>query len=343
MLHRSTLALKATETHCSSSLFRQSVTTSAVLFTDTKFGQALYCSSPVFFEAPVHNTFTRATVCSGVFGTAPLQLLPEGFGLPPVPYLLVLAVGVVAVAAGFARRRPAVTDRHALAAVPWILTGAAAHVLFVLEAVPPVVRPLFGTPAVYVTVTMLAGAVWLVGMTRVADTALLLGLVGLVPAVGTVAWVVAYGTSLGNVAPTLPAAGVIGGTAAGVVVVRSARLVGVDFVSNDGEPTRAVTLALAAHGIDGVTTAVGTDLLGFGERTPLSAAVLEFAASLPTADLLGAGWLFVLVKLAVASLAVAAIAPTVRESPSEGYGLLTLVAAVGLGPGLHNALLFTVA
>ncbi|MFB6176826.1 MAG: DUF63 family protein, partial [Halobaculum sp.] len=105
---------------------------------------------------------------------------------------------------------------------------------------------------------------------------------------------------------------------------------------------RAAVLAVVAHGVDGVTTAVGFDLIGFEERTPLSAAILHFAADLPTADLLGAGWLFVLVKLGIASVAVAAIAPTVREAEREGFVLLTLVTAVGLGPGVHNALLFAV-
>jgi uncharacterized membrane protein len=98
-----------------------------------------------------------------------------------------------------------------------------------------------------------------------------------------------------------------------------------------------------AHGVDGVTTAVGVDLLGFGERTPLSALILEAAAALPTAATLGTGWLFVLVKLTVAAVAVAAVAPTVAETDREGYALLAVVVAVGLGPGVHNALLFAVA
>lgn len=277
-----------------------------------------------------------------MLAVAPLQLLPEGFGLPPTPYLLVLLAASLAIGAGFARRRPPVTDRHALAAVPWIVAGAAAHVLFVIRATPAVVRPLFGTPSVYVTVGLLAGAVWLAGVDRTDDTARLLATAGLVPAVGTVVWVLTSGLAAGRFAPTVPAVGVTVGAALGVGV---ARLLGVADVLPElpERSARVVALAVAAHGIDGVTTAVGVDLLGFGERTPLSAAVLEFAATLPTAEALGAGWLFVLVKLGVASLAVVAIAPTVRDAPSEGYGLLTLVAAVGLGPGVHNALLFAVA
>jgi len=52
---------------------------------------------------------------------------------------------------------------------------------------------------------------------------------------------------------------------------------------------------------------------------------------------------FLLVKLAVASAVVWLFAEFVRETPAEGYMLLGLIAALGLGPAAHNLLLFTVA
>jgi uncharacterized membrane protein len=55
------------------------------------------------------------------------------------------------------------------------------------------------------------------------------------------------------------------------------------------------------------------------------------------------GWLFVLVKLAVAGAVVVYFAAYVREEPTHANALLGLVAAVGLGPGVHNLLLFAVA
>jgi uncharacterized membrane protein len=58
---------------------------------------------------------------------------------------------------------------------------------------------------------------------------------------------------------------------------------------------------------------------------------------------LGVGWLFVLVKLLVAAGIVVLLADLVREDPVEGRLLLGFVAAVGLGPGVHNVLLFVVA
>uniref|UniRef100_UPI000299E622 DUF63 family protein n=1 Tax=Halococcus hamelinensis TaxID=332168 RepID=UPI000299E622 len=102
-------------------------------------------------------------------------------------------------------------------------------------------------------------------------------------------------------------------------------------------------LCVLGHALDGVSTAVGIDVLGFGERSPFSRAIIEFAATLPTASLLGAGWLFVVVKLALAAAVLVLLASYVREEPGEGYLLLGAVAAVGLGPGAHNLLLFTIA
>jgi len=63
---------------------------------------------------------------------------------------------------------------------------------------------------------------------------------------------------------------------------------------------------------------------------------------LPTADLLGTGWLFVLVKLAVAAAIVVLLADYVAEEPVEGNLLVVLVAAVGTGPAANNLTLFLV-
>lgn len=269
-------------------------------------------------------------------GSAPLQLLPAGFSVPPLPYTLALIAGVLAVAGGLYRLDPPYGERHVLAVVPWMVTGSASHVLYVVDAVPAVVAPLFGTPSVYVTTAVVGGAVWLAAAALDASVPRTLAVVGTATATAAIA-----ATLLGTPAPDplLPALGLLVGGTLGYVTARV-----LDTVSTAvGVAGRAATLAVVAHGVDGVTTAVGVDLLGFGERTPLSAAILELAAALPTASLLGSGWLFVIVKLAVAALAVVAVAPTVHESRRQGYGLLTLVAAVGLGPGVHNALLFTVA
>ncbi|MEZ3143747.1 DUF63 family protein [Halobaculum sp. MBLA0143] len=266
----------------------------------------------------------------------PAQLLPEGFALPPTPYVVGSLLAVAGVAWGLSRRDLAFGEEHVLAAVPWMVVGAAGHVLFVVEAVPAVAAPLFGTPAVYVTAAVVGGAVWLAADVVGVSVVRTLAVVGSVTAVAAVGAVL---VTAETVAATLPAGGLLSGVGLGWLAARLlARLRPETRVAG-----AAGTLAVVAHGVDGVTTAVGVDLLGFGERTPLSALILEASAALPTAATLGTGWLFVLVKLLVAAVAVALVAPTVAETDREGYALLAVVAAVGLGPGVHNALLFTVA
>ncbi len=182
------------------------------------------------------------------------------------------------------------------------------------------------------------GGVWVAARSVARDDALALGVAGALALVPFLGGVARYGIANGTLSPGLPAAGLVAGAALGVAVGA------ILYRVRDGAAVagRAGLLAVAAHGVDGVTTAVGIDLLGFGERTPASRLIIEFAAGLPTAELLGAGWLFVLVKLAVACVVVLALAPTVREEPRYGHALLALVTAVGLGPGVHNALLFAV-
>lgn len=260
------------------------------------------------------------------------MVLPSGFALPPFPYLLALVVGVIVVGGLLYRRTPRVTQPVVLGLVPWILVGAGLHVLYQLGIPPDVLRPFLGTPAVYLSTFVVAGAIWLLAGDR-APTAL--------AGTGSVAFLVVLGLTLstGPIAPAWPAVGLVvsvGLAASTWVGLRRFRPV----VAITG---RVGGLVLFAHSLDGVSTAIGVDVLGFGERTPASRLVLEMAGRLPTADVIGTGWLFVLVKLAVASLVVWLFADYVREDPQRGYLLLALIAALGLGPGIHNLLLYTVA
>ncbi|WP_129112989.1 DUF63 family protein [Halegenticoccus tardaugens] len=267
-----------------------------------------------------------------------MQVLPEGFALPPAPYLLALAVGLGAVGWAFLRRRPAVTDRQVLALAPWMGVGACLHVLYVLDALPAAVRPLAGTPSVYLTVAVVAGATWLAADVA-ADGARLLAGVGTLALLAALSGALLVGAARGTLHPLWPGLGLVASLALAAVVwvgLTRARP-GVAITGGAG------ALAVFAHVLDGVSTAVGIDVLGFGERTPLSKVIIDLAATLPTADLLGAGWLFVLVKVGVAAVVVALMADYVREEPTEGFLLLALVAAVGLGPGVHNLVLFSVA
>jgi uncharacterized membrane protein len=269
-----------------------------------------------------------------------MAVLPEGFALPPPPYLLVLGVGLGAVAALLRRRRPPVTDATIRAFVPWMVLGSALHVLYALGALPATVRPFAGTPAVYLSVAVLAGAAWLAAAaTTGSRTPRRLRRVGALLALPAVAAVLGVGASAGTLRLGYALGILVGAAAAAGGTWRLLRR-RVPAVTATG---RLGTLTLGAHALDGVSTAVGVDLLGFGERTPLSRLVIEFGASLPTASLVGGAWLFVLVKLVVASVVVVALTDAVRETPTRGRLLLGFVAAVGLGPGAHNVLLFVVA
>lgn len=268
-----------------------------------------------------------------------MVLLPEGFALPPLPYLLALAIGAGIVGWGLYRREATLDERRTLALAPWMVAGAGGHVLFVVEALPDVVAPLGGTPAVYVTAGVVAGAVWLVSEWRDADVALALAGVGSAIAIGVVAWTLGVGLARESLQVGWPFVGLVAGLGLGVVAW---------YVLCRVRPAVAATgdvgaLVVVGHVLDAVSTSVGIDVLGFGERTPLSRYILEFAAELPTADVIGAGWLFVIVKIALAWLIVVLMVDYVRDRPGEGYALLALVAAVGLGPGVHNLLLFSVA
>lgn len=267
-----------------------------------------------------------------------MAVLPAGFALPPLPYLLALVATLAIVGVGLYRRRVAFGGRHVLALVPWMAAGAALHVLYIVDAAPSSVAPLFGTPAVYATVGAIAGAVWLVATELDRRPPRSIGLVGGVACLLAVAVVVAVGLDRGSlrVVPSVVAL-VGGGVLTGVVWVGLRRI-----RPSVGAVGWVGVVTIGAHTLDGVSTAVGVDWLGFGERTPLSRAIIEFGAGLPTADLLGATWLFVLVKVLLASWIVAAFVEYVRDRPAEGYALLGLVTAVGLGPAVHNLLLFAV-
>lgn len=270
-------------------------------------------------------------------GGRTLQFLPEGFGLPSLPYLVVLVGGTVLIARLLAREDPPVTAATVVVLAPWMVAGAALHSLFQLEAVPEVLMPLLGTPAVYFATFVAAGATWIGAIRREPNRVpRVLGVAGATVALVATAAVLAAG---GVVQP--------GPSLASVVIalaLTGACWVGLERTSPESVAATGSTgvLVVFAHALDGASTAIGIDVLGRGERTPLSAAILEFAASLPTADALGAGWLFVLVKLGLAVAIVNLFAGYVREDPRQAYLLLAVIVAVGLGPGSQNVILFAV-
>jgi uncharacterized membrane protein len=279
-------------------------------------------------------------------GFVAIQFLPSGLVVPPVPYLVALALSGALVVGLLARRQPPVTQRVVAAFAPWMVAGAALHALFQLESfygvdvVPAVIEPLLAAPAVYVTTFVVAGACWLGASVSARDTPLVLVLVGAVAALVPSGLVVRHGIDAGTFSPIVPAAGLLASllVAGGLyLLLKRVRPRAVKRTGILG------ALVIFGHTLDGVSTAIGVDLLGTGERSPIPATIMEFAGQLPTAPILGEGWLFVVVKLVVAAVVVDLFADFSEEDPVWGNTALGIVAAVGLGPGAHNLLLFSAA
>lgn len=271
-------------------------------------------------------------------------VLPEGFSLPPLVYTVLLVLGVLTVAAVLYVLSPPVRSRTIVALAPWMMAGGVVHAIRLTLGVPSIVEPLLGSPAVYATVAIVAGAVWVfaaiyeeMGPHPAERT---LGIVGTGVVVTFVVFALIEGYQSGELHPLPPVVAVAGAVVAAAVtwIVLS-----IYFTDSAAVTSWAGATVVAAHALDGVTTAVGYDVLNAEEQTPLSARVLEAGELLPTAEYLGAGWLFVLVKLLLASFIVILFREWVRDEPHRARLFLAIVAAVGLGPGSHNLMLFALA
>lgn len=267
------------------------------------------------------------------------MVLPTGFALPPLPHLLVVAAAVLAVGWLLVDAGASIDDRTVLAFGPWMALGSSLYVCFQLQLFPAAVAPFFGSPIVYATTFAVAGGTWLAARRTARPLAVLAGVGGLLAVVPAVA-AIDYGLTNDTLNLAWPLAAVVAAVVLGHVAWWALGQVRADDTALVGG---AGALAVFGHVLDGTSTTVGIDVLGFSEQTPLSAAIMDFAASLPTEPLLGEGWLFVLVKTVLVSAVVVLMADYVRDAPSEGYLLLAVVAAVGLGPGVHNVLLFIAA
>lgn len=272
-------------------------------------------------------------------------VLPDGFLIPPLAYVAIVIALTVTVLVLLYGLRPTVTQGTIIAFTPWMITGSALHVLHVLGAFDPIVDPFFGTPSVYVTTFVLAGSCWAALMatstTRWAQTRVnrRLGLIGTGVALVSIGYVLWVGAVAGTITLLWPLVAVVLSIAVWAVawLLLSLRYTGIVA------KTRIVgALVVFSHVFDGVTTAIGVDVLGVHERSPLPRAIMDLAATLPTADIIGAGWLFVVVKLAISMIIVGLFAEYVEESPTEALLLLGIIVAVGLGPAVHNLLLFMV-
>jgi uncharacterized membrane protein len=273
----------------------------------------------------------------------------EGFVVPDPLYTATLLVSAVAVAAVLVAVRPPVTQRTVVALVPWMVGGALLHVLYQLHLaldetfLPELLAPALSAPSVYLTTFTLLGIVW-VGAAMVVPTpdrygriARTVGIAGSTLAVALAAFAVWEARSHFALQPALPVLGLI---AALVVTFAFYIALGLWRARVIDQARYVGAVVLFAHIFDGITTAIGIEALGAQERSTIPRRVMEFAADLPTASVLGEAWLFVVLKLVVAAVVIILFAEYVHEEPTEGNLFFAVIAAVGLGPGTQNFFLF---
>jgi len=274
-----------------------------------------------------------------------MQFLPSGLAIPPLPYAAVLVVlSVASVAALYLLGSP-VTSRQVLAFAPWMVAGGAFHALYQVGLIADPLEPFFGAPAVYVTTFVLAAAVWLPSVIRaqalddVSRIARNVGVAGLllVLALTAVAYSFAVGRVDSNVALTWVPLGFLGAV---VLTAPCYYLLAIGWTGAVDRASWGGPLVVYAHALDALSTAIGVDVIGTGERTPIPRRIMDFAETLPTYPYVGKGWLFAVVKLVLALGIVVLLSDLVDESPTEGNVLLAFVAAVGMGPAANNLYLF---
>ena len=270
-----------------------------------------------------------------------MQFLPSGLAVPPLLYTVVLVVLTVASIAALYLLGSPVTTRQVLAFAPWMVAGGAFHALYQVGLVADPLEPFFGAPAVYVTTFVLAAAVWLPSVIRaqalddVSRIARNVGVAGLllVLALTGVAYSFALGRVDSNVALTWIPLGFLG---AAVLTAPCYYLLAIGWTGAVDRASWGGPLVVYAHALDALSTAIGVDVIGTGERTPIPRHIMDFAETLPTYPYVGKGWLFAVVKLVLALGIVVLLSDLVDESPTEGNVLLAFVVAVGMGPAANN-------
>lgn len=263
-------------------------------------------------------------------------LLPEGFVLPSLPYLISVLVASLVVTGVLYRQAPSITEQLIVALAPWMAVGAGLYALEQINAIPGVVAPFASSPTVYLTTFVVVGTIVAMVGNRHPDRFARDSTPGVVLLVG-VAVLAAVLVAAAIEATQNPPIHVFW---PGMAVIGAAVVTGVAGVSFRRYFPQALDvtggaglLVVFGHALDGFSTAVGLAFLGFGEQTPLSQLVID----------IGGVWLFVGVKVLISLLVVSLLVEYVREEPSEGNLLLGAVAAVGLGPGVHNVILFSIA
>lgn len=271
------------------------------------------------------------------------MVLPEGFVLPPWYLLVPLLVFLTGTIALLWTVEPPVTDQTVLSFAPWILFGSTLHVLYRIEAYPDTIAVLFSSPSVYLVTAIVAGNFWVLGVFLYAaglqsTISRFVGISGTAFFAMFAAAAIVSQWNMGMFDPFWPVIAIV---VTGIVTAIAWLVLSLWFTDVAAVTSLTGVLVVFGHALDGVSTAIGYDVLGAGEEVPLSQLLLEAGSALPTAEYIGGGWLFVLVKVVLSLVIIGLFKEYVQDEPRQARTLLGLVAAVGLGPGAHNVLLFT--
>ncbi|WP_435362269.1 DUF63 family protein [Haloarchaeobius sp. DFWS5] len=261
-----------------------------------------------------------------VVGTAPFHTLT-----------LVLAVARVFVLMRAKELR--VTEDLVLAFFPWVAVAAALLVFGEVVVLPEVVLPFLDSPLAYLTAFVIGAELWLFVSTsekssrEVAEAVAIGGVLCLAPITGAT-----LALSGREVHPLWSLVAVL------VAVSFSILLWAYIDEYHPGVTGSSGLLGLAVvfgHLLDASTTVIGIDIFGLAEQTPLSREIMEFAATLPTAPVLGQAWLFLVVKVVIAMAIVYVFSHSITDARHRAI-VLGIAATAGLGPALHNLFLYAI-
>lgn len=273
------------------------------------------------------------------------------FALPPLIHSVSLLTGNLIVCVLLYAIRPPVNQRTVLSFIPWMVSGGVLHVfyqlgeIFQVQIYPSNIAPLFAAPAVYLTTFLGMGSVWVLSSMIVPSKKLrqrvpqYLGSMGVgitLPLVALVFWQ-GLDPAVSPMEPVWPIFGLIASLVLTAILYFA---IGAWRTHIIARAKYVGALVIFAHLFDGVTTAIGVDVLEAGERSAIPRTIIEFTADLPTADMLGSGWLFVVFKAFLASAIVIYFAQDLEEHETATNLLFAFVVALGFGPAIHNFFLF---
>lgn len=250
-----------------------------------------------------------------------------------------LGVAGAVTALVLAVQRPPVTEGTVLAAAPWMVVGALMEALAATGAYGFALA-LFDPPQVHLAALVLGGLVWAPLVQGAVVRERLAAAPRHLAAAGGGAVLVLAGVLFWRAPPT--AAGAFWLVVAPVVAVLLAAVAYFLLGLADATPlvyTRlAGLLAVFAHALDGVATAVAIDVFGRAPRG-VAAFVADASGTLPVD---GVGPLVLPLRVAGALLAVLVLGHYARGTETRAYLALGVLAALGLGPGAATLLVVAV-